>query len=304
MITPRAALSSSRGGTLDEEAMSPRNTTTLNLGQFQRKCFEGLSQTQGKLTADILKGLHGIVRNAMLSGRCHCRLQTLRLSRDFSYRYRQVKDGYHLHDAYTLEKLDTHAQISFMPHMLPFVEWMRAQGIHFICTTKLMKDKVVMGDLPLADFCHVEAIFIPEDTDLREQQGRTLSLWNTVYTAKCLDGSMVPEWNKRLLAAIKTGAAHAVISTLYLGSDYEPLKTETAEEEDASFNCTSPRHHLTMQLLEARPRFRLDCKFRFLVGWVAQLGYEWTLTCGEDREGRCSPWAYFVVMLDPLEKYF
>lgn len=288
-LTPR----SPRAGMMNVEA-------PMHLGNYQRKRFEAVSRHGGDMKQEVVHMLHSIVRNAMLCGMTHMRLQTFRLARDFQYRYTENTKGTHaVHDAHTLLPFQgTRARVAFNTHTQDFFQWLQHEGVHFMCTTQLMRNKVTFGELPLADFVHVEAIFIPEDTDLREQQGRILSLWNTVYTAKCLDNSMLQQWNQRALAAIRVGAAHFVVCTLYAEADYT---TSSARDE---FSVNEPRDHLTMAPLAPAPEWHLDKKFGYLVAWVAQLGYQWTLTCGYNQEEeRYSSWAYFTVLLDPLERY-
>lgn len=282
--------------------------TPMNLGNYQRKRFGALSQSGGEMKQEVVQMLHSIIRNAMLCGMTHMRLQTFRMPQDFQYRYANTpKNSFAIYDSHTLLPFEkTKARISFNTFLNDFFQWLQREGVHFICTTKLMKNKVTFGELPFAAFVHVEAIFIPEDTDLREQTGRILSLWNTVYTAKCLDNSMIQQWNQRALAAIRVGAGHFVVCTLYLEADYTEtlLDKETGLRKRDEFTVIEPRDHLTMTPLAVDPMWRLDRKFAYLVGWVSQMGYAWTLTCGWSREEeRFSLWAYFTVLLDPLERY-
>ena len=281
---------------------TPRSGAPMNLGMYQKKRFEFLAETGGKLTQDAIGMLHSIIKNAMLSGRTHARIQTIRISRQFSYILRDLKETLPLYDAHTLQPFPPDARrIQLHRVMDPLVAWLKEQGVHFICTTKTMNRFLTFGTTPFADFVHIEAIFIPEDTDLREQTGRVLALWNSVYMLKCLDASMVSQWNQRALAALRTGATHFAVCTLYLEYDY----TERGNTTEDEFSCDVPREHLTMMPIEPNPNWKLDQKFSYLIMWAKQLGYAWTLCTGYSRE-ECRPsnWAYFTVMLDPLEEYY
>jgi len=302
--TPRGVRIDTLDAPTTPRKSSPRPVDVpMDLGAYQRKRFEAVSRNGGNMTQDVVQMLHSIIRNAMYSGQSNTRLQTFRLARDFQYRYTEKTQTAHaVHDAHTLIEIKgTRARVSFSTHTSDFFQWLQREGVHFLCTTQVMRNKVTFGELPLADFVHVQALFIPEDTDLRERQGQVLSLWNTVYTAKCLDNSMVQQWNQRALAAVRIGGTHFVVCTLYAESDYT---TTTGKAESDEFKVVEPRNHLTMVPLMPTPKWTLDKKFAYLIGWVAQLGYQWTLTCGyHTQETRCSSWAYFTVLLDPLERY-
>lgn len=274
-------------------------TISINLLAFQRQRFETLAETHGVLTQDVVTTLHSIIKSAMMAGRTHCLIQTLRIGKQFSYSSRAIQDAHPVLNAHTMAPFTKGAQWARLNgQMDPLLQWLRSQGIHFVCTTKQMERKLSFGQPSYAEFLHIEAVFIPEYTDLREQQGHVLAIWNTVYMSKCLDNSMISQWNQRALTAVRCGAGYFAVCTLYLESDYI--------EDNGELNhlaCICPREHLSMRPLEPNPRWKLDSKFNTLVRWVLQLGYEWTLCCAVGEKDRVSNWAYFTVMLDPLEKY-
>jgi len=290
---------------------SPRDNTMVSadmpvdFARFQKERFEAFTLAKGKITYDVNKILHSVCRNAMLCGKTHFRLQTLRMPGAFSYTYNRKDDDtthtiYHIH---TLKPIaDTTARVKLnKEYTKPLFDWLREQGVHFYLTTHQMSNTTSFNNKPLANFVHIEAYLIPEDTDIREKTGMILSLWNGVYTIKCLDQSMIGEWNKRLLSAFRTGAAHCVICTLYLESDYEdtPKNNKNNLPIRNEYNVLNPRDHLTMELLNPMPDWSLKDKFTTLLSWVTQLNYKWTLLCSD----KCS-WAYFTVMLDPVEDVY
>lgn len=308
MLTPRGSIPDA------EILQTPRDARSLNAAEvpvdfrrYQRERFECYA---GKMTHDVNQKLHHIVRNAMVSGKTHFRLQTLRMPIAFSYAYNKLEGTLPIYHAHTLRPIEkTTARVRFnQTFMKPLLDWMMEQGIHFYCTTTVMSDQVSFGNLPLAGHINIEAYLIPEDTDLREKHGPLLSLWNGVYTIKCLDASMLGEWNKRVLAAFRTGASHCIICTLYMGSDYDdtPKDQQTNLPTHNEYTVVNPRNHLTMELLNPMPDWSLkENKFTVLLSWVTQLNYKWTLLCGwSDEEKRPSHWAYFSLLLDPLEKIY
>lgn len=288
---------------------SPRSMVAsempMNLREYQKQRFEAFMSSGGsKLTQDVNRILHSTCRNAMLSGKTHFRIQTLRMPGAFSYTYKDEEDNtFPIYHAHTLEPIkDITARVRLNQKFVkPLFDWLMEQGIHFYLTTQVTSQKLHFGNKSLASFIHVEAYFIPEDTELREKQGPLLCLWNNVYTVKCLDQSMLMDWNKRLVAAFRTGGTYCVVSTLYLGSDYD----ETPKDKDTGlpirneFNVEYPRNHLTMQPLEPLPDWSLKQKFTILLTWVTQLNYKWTLLCESSKQ-----WAYFAVLLDPIEKTY
>lgn len=293
LCTPRG------GGNFREEEVP------VDFRRYQRERYECY---QGRITVEVNRILHSIIRNAMISGKTHFRLQTLRMPTAFTYVYHQ-KDHhtYPIYHAHTLLPIEnTTARVRFNgEHVKTLLDWLREQGVHFCCTTLITNPVTHFGNVSLAGFIHIEGYLIPEDTDLREKPGPLLSLWNGVYTIKCLDESMVGEWNKRLLASFRVGASYCIICTLYLGGDYDvtPKNPENQLPIRNEYNVIQPRNHLTMQVLEYD--WSLKEKFKIMLSWVSQLNYPWTLLCGwKEEEKRVSNWAYFTIMLDPLEKMY
>ncbi len=121
--------------------------------------------------------------------------------------------------------------------------------------------------------------------------------WNTQYMYKCLDDSAIPTWNARCANAMRTGASHFAVCTLYRHCDYDVPAADGAFSE---MLCAKPLHHLSMTALDRCGPWVLEPKMATLVAWVHQHGFEWTLTMPDSE----SEWAYFVVMLDPVERFY
>lgn len=302
MLTPRGAVSAIFGSNSprQQEQQQP-----LNLQKFQQSRFECLNQSTGTLTQDNIDIFNNIVKNAMLAGQTSARIQTLRIGKQYIYTYTSGGSSgiaYTVYDTHTKRPFEGPVRAILKLNLNSLLEWIKAQGMHFICTTSAMKNRVTMNlhhqTHALADFLHIVVVFLPPNLELREKVGPTISLWNSVYTAKCLDQSMVVRWNERLIGAIRTGATYFVVCTLYAGADYSICKEANAET--IGLMCIEPRQHLTMALIDPDPGWALaQDKFKIMCNWVVQLGYAWTLLT---ESAECS-WAYFTVLLDPLEKY-
>lgn len=279
-------------------ASSPRPSLSGagNLRGFEARRLQTLTGHTA-LTQDILKTASDIIQRAMEAGQVRARVQTLHLShQQFTYTGSAGGSETHpLYDAYTLLPLPgVEKRIAFASVVREFVHWIREQGLQFLCTTQCFPG--AGGSIPIP-FVHVEAIFVPVTPAPRG--ARALEIWNTVYMQKCLDASALGAWNQRCADAIRRGASHFVVCTLYRWSDFFP------PSEGGGIACAQPvRHHLTMAPLEdllgeKKPLF-LNAKFDVMVRWVAELGYAWTLTMENADK---SEWAYFCVLLDPLEQY-
>jgi hypothetical protein len=271
---------------------SPRPSTTklatADLRGFEARRLQTL-QDQPRLTQEAIQVASAIIQSAMESGQGHARVQTLFLSRaQFTYTGNQSTDTFPLHDCYSLAPLQgVGKRVCFSSCVRDFVTWLREQGLHFCCTTITNRTGVIPS------FIHIEAYFIPEQP--APAGARALSLWNTVYTQKCVDASAVPAWNQKCAHAIRRGASSFIVCTLYRHSDFYPMDETTSLQ---GIVCSLPvRHHLTMQLIIIAKDLVLNPKFDIMVQWVRELGYGWTLTMEAAAE---TEWAYFVVLLDPL----
>lgn len=263
---------------------SATKLATADLRGFEARRLQTL-QGQSRLTQEAIQVASAIIQSAMESGQGHARVQTLFLSRaQFTYTSNQSTDTFQLYDCYSLIPMQgLEKRVCFSSCVRDFVTWLREQGLHFFCTT----------NRALAPFIHIEAYFVPEQPV--PAGARALSLWNTVYTQKCVDASAVPAWNQKCAHAIRRGASSFIVCTLYRHSDFYPIDETTSLQ---GIVCSLPvRHHLCMQpiVLDTK-ELVLNPKFDIMVQWVRELGYGWTLT----METVAAEWAYFVVLLDPL----
>lgn len=284
---------------------SPRPTTprmgSANIRGFEARRMQTL-QGQPRLTQEAIKVAGDVIQRAMESGQVHARVQTIFLAhRQYIYTHQVSEETHALHDMYTLLPLPgMEKRVSFTSCILEFLAWLHAQGLGTLFTTCTYPGS---GGAAPAPFVHIEVTFVPE-TPARFlggiQGGRALDVWNTQYMQKCVDESSIPAWTQRCADAIRRGATHFVVCTLYRGSDFFP------PSEGGGLVCLEPpRHHLTLNsigdLLETEGApFVLNSKFSVMLGWVRDIGYAWTLLMPDLRE---SPWAYFAVLLDPLSSY-
>jgi hypothetical protein len=257
-----------------------------DLRGFEARRLQTL-QGQTRLTQEAIQVASAIIQCAMEAGQGHARVQTIFLSHNqFTYTRNVSTDTHALHDCYTLQpRRDDEKRVCFSSCVRDFTTWIREQGLRFMCTGSA------------ATFVHIVAYFIPEQPV--PAGARALALWNTIYTQKCVDASAVPAWNQKCANAIRRGASSFIVCTLYLHSDFYPVENSTTLQ---GIVCPAQsRHHLTMQPFASGSSsssvWVLNPKFDIMVAWIKELGYTWTLTMsGADAE-----WAYFTVLLDPLE---
>ena len=263
-----------------------------DLQALQRKRLECLADDASDLSADVITMLQSTIRNAMRAGQCHARVQLLRLGLQFTYAtassdsaYEQRTVTYALHDAWTLRpvRAPTRTRVHLAggaPRAL--IAWLQTEGLQFLFTS------VAVREAAPADFVYVEAVFVPAEL----HNGQAQTAWNQKYTVKCLDDSMVAQWNERCVSAVRAGLTHFVVCTLHWPADFN-------DAESASFQQRVPqvRHYLSMEPLEYA--WYMHKRFSLLVAWVHQLGYQWAL-CTRSQN---AAWAYFCVLLEPLVTY-
>ncbi len=277
--------------------ITPRGTeptvVLLDLASYQRKRFECLN-AQGGLTQEVIQTLLSILKNATIAGQTHARVQTLHLAKDYAYSRRQPPDekAHPVYDAQTLLPIQgtvTRVHLAARPREL--TEWLHEQKVHFIIATSCTAVPAKGCEPAFADFMHIIALFVPEKASINP------SIWNSAFLQKSLDQSMVTSWNEKCLAAIRIGASHFAVCILYYRLDYRfmPHGGET-ELDDSSLVCAAPRENPSMTLAKDCC-FKLESKCVTLVAWSRQIGYSWTLATGSHN------WAYFTVLLDPINKY-
>ena len=246
-----------------------------------------------------------------------------------------------LRNMWTLQELRDHndkpVRIVINGQLASVLEWLYKQGVHFCFASAMLKPVGVLfvGPPTLCSKVFLMAVFLPENPNLLDggPPGTLLSCWNDVRTPKCLDSSMVPTWSERVYKAIRCGIKSVVLSTLRFG-DYEEQKQPQQQEQEPyaplpshmasyfgsekaecdPFLCQVGRNHLTMELLtnvsgynSEAPSWVVDRRFVDMVAWVAQNHWSWTLCfAAEPLESdpthvRLSRWAYFTVLLDPLD---
>lgn len=278
--------------------VSPRPSTgaakllgAADLRGFEARRLQTL-QGQPRLTQEAIQVASGIIQCAMDAGQGHARVQTIFLCHNQFTCTRNVSaDTYPLRDCYTLLPLqeDGGKRVCFSSCVRDFTTWIREQGLHFMCTSTSNT----------TTFVHIVAYFVPEQP--APAGARALSLWNTIYTQKCVDASAVPAWNQKCANAIRRGASSFIVCTLYLHSDFYPVERTTTLQ---GIVCPAVRrHHLTLAPMEEEKgkTWVLNPKFDIMVAWIRELGYAWTLTTAAAAAAETpTEWAYFVVLLDPL----
>lgn len=261
---------------------------TADLRGFEARRLQTL-QDQTRLSQEAIQVASGIIQCAMEAGQSHARVQTIFLSRaQFTYTQNVSSDTFQLYDCYTLVPMvGIEKRVCFSSCIRDFVMWLREQGLRYMCTSQKNAGNI------LSSFVHIEAYWIPEQP--APASARALSLWNTVYTQKCVDATMVPAWNQRCADAIRRGASSFIVCTLYRHSDFYPISETNSLQGIVCKQC--PRHHLTLQPLEKKEDYVLNPKFNIMLQWTRELGYAWTLAMPILEE---SEWAYFIVLMDPL----
>lgn len=274
-----------------EGPISPR-MGVADLRGFEARHMQTL-QGHTRLSQEAIRGASKIIQCAMESGQVRARVQTIHLAhQQFCYSNIMSTDTHPLYDMYTLSPLaNTEKRICFSSVIREFVEWLKSQGLDFRCTTCTYPNS---EGVPVP-FVHLEVIFVPETP---ARVGRAIDIWNTKYMQKCLDTSSIPAWSQRCADALRRGASHFVVCTLYRSSDFFP------PSEGAGIACMQRiRHYLTMMPVSSLmddEQLVLNNKFTVMVQWVREIGYVWTLLMPDLQT---SEWAYFTVLLDPLEKY-
>lgn len=273
MITPRASAnppSPRTGGDGPVGGLPP-----VDLVAYQQNKYSWLTK-YGSLNQEGIRHMSGLLKNAILSGQSSARLLTLSLDQHYTYSWNGngINKVYNMH---TLEEIKG-VTVTLASRAREVTEWILEQpGMRFMCSTQ--------QTINVSHFIHIIAIFIP----VLSSSG----LWNSVFTYKSLDGSAVSAWNEKCIAALRVGAVRFNLFTLYAHQDYK-VQPSPGWTED----CTDIRHHLTMQPLNKDVAFQLNPKFASVIAWVQQIQYKWILTM-EGNDG--SEWAYFTILLDPLE---
>lgn len=267
------------------------DTTNFDVIAYQKRKYECLAAAGGELNGDVTQTVMTTLRNALLAGQTKCRVQTLRLaSNQYAYCFRDTSTSHLIYDTLTLVPYrDSKMRIVLESGVRRFTEWLLENRVHFICTTSRLSEV----DDSFANFLHIVAVFIPIEGE-GNHKGNTL--WNNVYMQRAIGDER--GWMERTLIGIRTGVAHFVMITVYYQVDYAPIKM--VDKCDDLLLCRKPRDHLTMTQLSGRV-WIMDSKFASLIEWVKKKGFNWTLA--NDGTDGCN-WAYFVVLLDPLNTYF
>lgn len=277
------------------------NVGSSDMMEVQRRTQECLSQA-GSLTPQVEVVLQKIIRAAMRAGQSHARLQLLRLGRHFAYAEATADDDpsylartatLTLHDAWTHAVIrERRVHLSSLGRAL--VEWILRQGLQPMCSTLAVQRERAFNQPAPADYIYVSAVFVPLLIVREDDSGpaSAISAWNTRYVHKCLDTSMIAQWNERCIRALRAGLTHFVVCALYRPTDFDVVPDD---DDDDAADKSSVLHHLTMQPM-GRERFCLHRRFAQLLAWVHQLGYRWILT----SDAGDAAWAYFCVLLEPL----
>jgi hypothetical protein len=272
---------------------SPRSTPergsdlVIDFQAYQRKRFEGIHY-QGSLTQEVIQSAISVLKVASGAGQTRARVQLLHLSTDYTYSRRDPPDegAFVVHDAHTLKPhVGCRTRIHLAARAREFVDWLIGeQKVQVVLATWTTRDGgSVIGEPTFANFMHVIAVFVHEKI--------SPSIWNAPFVKRSGD---VTAWNEKCLAAIRIGVAHFAVCVLYHKSDY-------GKDKDGDLVCVKPVYHLTMEPLKEDPQWKLDGTLcGSLVQWCTKIGYKWTLGISINH----SNWAYFVVILDPINEFF
>jgi hypothetical protein len=236
-----------------------------------------------------------IMECAMAAGQCVMRVQTLRPPL-YSLAFVQPEIDtpvftYALHDMHTMSVIENvHVKLGAAAH--DAAEWLRKQGAQVYCSTSYAATELAFGKPVLSNYVHLVAVLIPSEGDTGSK--RALQQWQDNHTQKGLVES--PAWTARCTAAMRAGATHTILCTLYRDSDYNTILPGTFPQR--ALVCEDvPRHYLSMAPLEPAPHWVLESKFAAMVLWVTrQAGYRWTLVSNNDD----AAWAYFTVLFEPV----
>jgi hypothetical protein len=234
----------------------------------------------------------------MKCGATYARVQLFRHSHmHFNYVTVASAMTYGIHDCQTLEPLvHSRQRIQLARPAEDLVQWIRSQGLQVLLTTASLEVDRLNGEPNLAPWLYVVAVFVPCDESSSTAHSLQ-NLWNSYYMAKCLDNSALDCWTARTQQAIAMGATRVSLCTLYNGSDY----TTELSHEYCLVAKPPMRHHLSMQPLAKQASVvALHTRFHLLVGWTRQIGYRWLLCASDEPVPR---WAYFTLLLDPLDGY-
>lgn len=288
---------------------------------YQRRVFECL-YAEGSLNQDVVSRITEVLKAAVSMGQTHARVQTLYLARgQYGYSrkppYSSTYDHvlYHAHTMTVLQNCRT--RVHFDRRVQELVEWLcRHQGLKVICATQsttpyeTMKNGMEIG---LAPFVYLYAVMMPVVPSIVVD--RELP-WNCMFSQKCLDASMIPVWNARCVAAVRAGATKTVIFAMYRGCDYmslEPNDTTATEKDAVAVSRPPPCDYLSCKPATGNSNNVVLIggltRFSILLVWARQLGYRWTLAGPTERDTQTNlrvlagPWAYFIILFDPVEAY-
>jgi hypothetical protein len=249
------------------------------------------------ITTAVLQKVTNTIQAAMTCGQSWCRV--IIMKQNLHYRIHETEsraDPFTCDRSHTTKLRNRFTMVPFQnmecelyPTVYRLLDYLIENGIYYTVTTL---------ENPTYSFCNwaeLVAVFVPEDTTLRDKPGMLYNMWNNIHTTKCLDLELSSQWGKTIRNALVAGQPTAIIMLMWEGSDFNiEEKTDSLVPTRLSeFDCIFPRDCYTRQIIERR-KCVLDKKFVNLVRWAAETGYEWTLLFGLRPR-----WAYFTIMLEP-----
>jgi hypothetical protein len=305
----------------------------LDFQSYAKKRYETIAAAAGAaagavgLSQEAIQMAQSILKAALLCGQTTARVQTLRLALNHYSFVTTRGDGgdestlvYPLYDARTLALIHPKRCVYLSARGQDLVQWLQEhQQLGVMCTA------VSGGGQPtMSPFVYIVAVLVPppmEPTLVGSTGGGGgYALWNSVFQKNptTVTAADIDQWNTRCVTAMRAGASHFTLATLYKGRDYRPAPTTGLLA--GPLLCAMSLEHPTMAPLAqpaqpAQPALAggapnkaiawtlSDTPFcRALSQWCSQAGYRWALAMKHLGPDRFSHWAYFVVLLDPLDQ--
>lgn len=273
----------------DLPPVTPRSLGPDTARRRQARRLE-LLRTEEDFTANVQDSVARILQGALVTGATHAVVQTVRVDRQYTYQFVETKndaDAHVIRDLYSLAPIEgVKARIRFCSSAIRLVEWLRVQGLEVYVCSRRVQDRPFKGQVPVADWMQIVAVFVPHR---EECPGTIAALFNTQYVDTVMGAGAAKQWTERLARALSKGATYYCNAVLYVGRDFGQGSAGTPVAE--------PLHHPTMAPLQVE--WALADRLAPMVMWITQMGYSWTL-CAPSA---ASKWAFFIVLLDPVDTY-
>lgn len=304
-VTPREARSA-RAGRTSPMNSSRRNGSGGDIRSVLVRKTECI-RIEGSFNQTAQDTISRILQNASACGFDTVRVQTIRLTKDYSYSYNHKEgepDVFQVRDTHSLviiPGLRMRVHLASRPREL--VDWLRQQELDVLITGRLVNPSTSAGEPSLADFLNVVAVYVPFKRSLQMQGPQTIgSYYNAQYTEKTLEATAAKSWFERLSLATSAGGTKSILGVLYIGRDFGIPAQGGGGDDDDALLCKDVRQHLTWAKVEPDPGWVLRGRLLSLITWIHRLGFSWSLIVPLPHKE--PKWAQLVVLLEPLDTYY